>query len=389
MATKKIKRFESGGVTDKDRGLEASKDDKVGFFERMRMGNIDEEGSEAYNRFGAGRAKADRDAASEAAAMRAVDASRAAPAASADQSNSQKPAPDRTKLYEKGTPKHLTGEAYIPSVNFRQSAYEDMINPEGAGEIAKNGKFDIAMPSDAGSSLGQISSAKKPKPVGRGNVDVQAGKPSTPAKSSSGKSSAYPMTKAQPTTKTYDRTGGPTADELANYKPTAKLTKKQEIEKEIDAIKPTAEQTQKGLEDATMLTGGIGLKALQGLAKKLAAPKLSKYSQEALPAPTKRLSYDKAGAFSRKRSERADARREEMLKENAKRYGLDEGAPGYEATAAAVRKGLGGKDFSLKKGGSLKRSAPVKKMASGGMVSNASKRADGIATKGKTRCKMR
>jgi hypothetical protein len=35
-----------------------------------------------------------------------------------------------------------------------------------------------------------------------------------------------------------------------------------------------------------------------------------------------------------------------------------------------------------KKGGS------VKKMASGGMASSASKRADGIATKGKTKCKM-
>ena len=83
MATKKIKRFQEGGMSDKDRGLEASKDEKVGFFERLRMGNIDEEGSEAYNRFGAGRAKADRDMESEAAAMRAVDKSRASTAAPA------------------------------------------------------------------------------------------------------------------------------------------------------------------------------------------------------------------------------------------------------------------------------------------------------------------
>jgi hypothetical protein len=41
----------------------------------------------------------------------------------------------------------------------------------------------------------------------------------------------------------------------------------------------------------------------------------------------------------------------------------------------------------FKRGGKVK--PPVKKMASGGMVSSASKRADGIATKGKTRCKMR
>lgn len=43
-----------------------------------------------------------------------------------------------------------------------------------------------------------------------------------------------------------------------------------------------------------------------------------------------------------------------------------------------------------KKGGKVKAKAkPVKKMASGGMAkSSASKRADGIATKGKTKCKM-
>ena len=37
---------------------------------------------------------------------------------------------------------------------------------------------------------------------------------------------------------------------------------------------------------------------------------------------------------------------------------------------------------------SYKKGGKVKKMASGGMASSASKRADGIATKGKTKCKM-
>jgi hypothetical protein len=35
-----------------------------------------------------------------------------------------------------------------------------------------------------------------------------------------------------------------------------------------------------------------------------------------------------------------------------------------------------------------KAPAPKKKMAGGGMASSASRRADGIAVKGKTRCKM-
>ena len=38
--------------------------------------------------------------------------------------------------------------------------------------------------------------------------------------------------------------------------------------------------------------------------------------------------------------------------------------------------------------GGYKKGGKVKKMASGGMASSASKRADGIATKGKTKCKM-
>jgi hypothetical protein len=40
----------------------------------------------------------------------------------------------------------------------------------------------------------------------------------------------------------------------------------------------------------------------------------------------------------------------------------------------------------MKRGGAVK--AKAKKMASGGSVSSASKRADGIASRGKTKCKM-
>jgi len=47
-------------AADKAAGLAASKNDSVGFFERMRMGNIDDPNSEAYRRFGAGRGRANR-----------------------------------------------------------------------------------------------------------------------------------------------------------------------------------------------------------------------------------------------------------------------------------------------------------------------------------------
>jgi hypothetical protein len=58
---KKAKRYQEGGeAEDKKRGLAASnKEGSVGFFERLRMGNIDDPKSEAHKRFGAGRGQAE------------------------------------------------------------------------------------------------------------------------------------------------------------------------------------------------------------------------------------------------------------------------------------------------------------------------------------------
>jgi len=57
----KKRKFANGGdLSDKELGLKASGDEKVGFFERLRMGNIDDPSSEAYKKFGAGRGQAER-----------------------------------------------------------------------------------------------------------------------------------------------------------------------------------------------------------------------------------------------------------------------------------------------------------------------------------------
>jgi hypothetical protein len=321
MATKKPKRFNEGGVSDKDAGLEASKDDKVGFFERLRMGNIDEEGSEAYNRFGAGRGRAAR----------------------------------------------------IPVEDREATPVVRPMKPEMDELEAANMREPIPVP--AGPRVEQ------PKPSVRPSVNVQASKPAA----------SGPKMQEQ----TYRRTSGATAEGRSKAEPSVSNkypesrgsvadSEAAELRRRVRAGDQAVERV---TPETAMLPGG-GLKGLSALAKKLASPKLSKYTQEALPAPTKRLEYDKAGAMARKRANRADMRREEMLKENAKRYGLDEEAPGYSAAADAVRKGLGGKDFALKKGGSVRSKPVAKKMASGGSVSSASKRGDGIATKGKTRCKI-
>jgi hypothetical protein len=55
---KKVKRYQEGGeAEEKRRGLKASEGERVGFLERLRMGNIDDPTSEAYKRFGAGRGR--------------------------------------------------------------------------------------------------------------------------------------------------------------------------------------------------------------------------------------------------------------------------------------------------------------------------------------------
>lgn len=99
--------------------------------------------------------------------------------------------------------------------------------------------------------------------------------------------------------------------------------------------------------------------------------------QLALPKPTPKLGYDKAGAKAAERGGRAEGRQAEMLKENAQRSGLREDASAE--TLKAVRDRLGGDKFTV-----MKRGGSAKGYASGGAVS-ASRRGDGIAQRGKTR----
>ena len=110
-------------------------------------------------------------------------------------------------------------------------------------------------------------------------------------------------------------------------------------------------------------------------------PRLLEGSKKlALPKPTPKLGYDKAGAKAAERGGRAEGRQAEMLKENARRSGLREDASAE--TRKAVRDKLGGDKFTV-----MKRGGSVQGYASGGSVS-ASRRGDGIAQRGKTRGKM-
>jgi hypothetical protein len=396
MATKKIKRFQEGGMSDKDRGLEASKDEKVGFFERLRMGNIDDEGSEAYRRFGAGRGKSLQSPAP------VEDRAPTPVTQTAVLKPETESTPNRNKLYEKGLPSNLSGVSYVHSdPSRRESAYENMMNSEKIGAKTKDGKYDTYVPSDAN----RISSAQKSKPGGKKNVDVQASKPSAPAKSAPAKTSAYPMTGAQPTTKTYDRSGGPTADELANYKPPAR---NQSLASQIPGGSSTGPVSGKKVEPMSDTERNV-----QNM---LAATGVGAGAAGALYKGKKMLDARKAAQAGAKK--RANLKRD--VEEGIERNLADE----FQSlsSSAAAKKTAGGKKTSDYRSlaGSAREDAKanqaydkLKKLSSrgagkasskktkkfddesniefkrGGSISGASKRADGIATKGKTRCKMR
>jgi hypothetical protein len=147
----------------------------------------------------------------------------------------------------------------------------------------------------------------------------------------------------------------------------------------LRALVPSEEDTQAGLE---AMAGGPGLSALRSAAKTLATrgrTAASPYLKE-LAAPTRRLPYDKAGAVGRTRDARAAGQQEEMLRENARRSGLDPDNMN-PATTRMVRDRIGGDEFTL----GMKRGGAVKGYANGGSVSS---RADGIAQRGKTNCKI-
>jgi len=213
---------------------------------------------------------------------------------------------------------------------------------------------------------------------------------------------------AKPAAKPITGTGnqrGPTAEELAAYNKPASSSKYPDIRgstadnvnanlrkniregsQAVEGVYPESNFVAPGLRAAQSAIKGIAGR-FGGDSAKAASPYLKElpYSgTKQLPnAPTKQLPYDKAGAVNRAREARAAGRNEEMLRENARRYGLDPDNMN-PATTKLVRDRLGGDEFTL----GMKRGGAAKGYASGGSVGSASRRADGIATKGKTRGKM-
>ena len=293
---KKFKRYENGGevmgemdpreAAAKQRGLDISnKEAPVGFFERIRMGNIDEPGTEAYNRFGAGRGRA--------APVATPTATPAAPAAPAMPAASSTPLSD--DMYSDFGPSagRSSSETIKPT---RPMATKPVVPARPAASKPKPEQDRIAMPQ--GPMRGMRSDAGKSPPVVTHGFPIY------------GEGSAASKIPGQ----------------------SVKAPKGEKID---------SSESSRNVGNALMATGALGLGAAGA------------YKAKKMYDAAKKLKKSMSGT---KKTER----------------------PGKD-----FMDGLTVSDMTAKK-----RGGAVKKYASGGMVSSASRRADGIATKGKTRGKI-
>ena len=311
---KKFKRYDEGGSVEeamaKQRGLDISnKEAPVGFFERLRAGNIDQPGSEAYNRFGAGRGRA------------------MAPAA------------------EEARPMPVPRPPAQPNPIFAAGLEQGKRQPSGDASVAED------------------YSGTRTKPIVTAPVKPVAAKPpATAMPSTANKPPAYAgplrgMRSDAGTSPPVATHGGPRDEEklLKPAKPTMDTKTMNENAKKAMADDPSS----------LMGMAGAGAAALFGASKlgKLfkGAKKAAGAGRDLVVSPSKKPSY-----MGKADDEKADKAREKLMKSSFIKKSGDDVT-----------------DVTAKKRGGV-----VKKYASGGMVSSASKRADGIATKGKTRCKI-
>jgi hypothetical protein len=325
---KKFKRYQEGGdvAADKQRGLDISNKEKpVGFFERIRMGNIDEPGSEAYNRFGAGRGRAT----AAPAAAPAAPAAPSMPAASSralsdDMYSDFGPSADRSSSETIKPTRQVMNKPSLPAKPPTKTPAAPVPSLSNAGPM-RGMRSDASSSQYAGPMRGMRSDAGKSPPVVTHGFPIY------------GEGSAASKIPGQ----------------------SAKAPQGEKID---------SSESSRNVGNALMATGALGLGAAGAYkAKKMydAAKKLKK------SLSTKGVERSGKDFIDGLTTRDMTAKKASSNTQKLKRSGKD------------FMDGLTVSDMTAKK-----RGGAVKKYASGGMVSSASKRADGIATKGKTRGKI-
>ena len=333
----KFKRYEGGGeimgetdpkeAADKEAGLRASKGEDVGFLQRLRMGNIDDPFSEAYKRFGAGRGRAT-----------------SAPAAEEEAPKPQVVARPPAK----------------PNPIFAAGLEQGKRQPSGDASVAEDYSGPRTKPIVTSAEKPAASKPTAPKPT--------ASKPTESKTKETDKPSKYPgalrgMRSDAGTSPPVATHGGPRDEEKsAASKIPGQSTKAPQGGEKIDSS-----ETERNVNAALTATGLGG--AAAGAYKLKKMYDASKAAKQAL---LKNPRLERPGTVS----------------------GKDFLMRDYEGAAKAGSKGVPKKQLGYKKDSDVtdvtakKRGGSVSKYASGGMTSSASRRADGIATKGKTRGKV-
>jgi len=331
----KFKRYEGGGeimseadpkeTADKEAGLKASKGEDVGFLQRLRMGNIDDPSSEAYKRFGAGRG-------------------RAAPAAEEEAPKPQAVARIPAK----------------PNPIFAAGLEQGKRQPSGDASVAEDYSGPRTKPIVTSAEKPAASKPTAPKPT--------ASKPTESKTKETDKPSQYPgalrgMRSDAGTSPPVATHGGPRDEE----KSAASKIPGQSTKAPQGGEKADSSETGRNIGNALMAVGAGGAAA--------SAYKLKKM-------------YDASKAA--KRALLKNPRLERPGTTSGKDFLMRD----YEGAAKVGSKGVPKKQLGYKKDTDVtdvtakKRGGSVNKYSSGGMISSASRRADGIATKGKTRGKM-
>jgi hypothetical protein len=363
-------------ASDKAAGLKASKGEDVGFFKRLMMGNIDKPGSEAYEKFGAGRGRVANIPAAE---------ERKAITRKPDEGFEPEPAKEADKPVAK-PPSYADRGEDLPSERNRS---DDSTPNKVAATVAK-------------------PTVNKPTPV------------KAPQKDTVLKDDVSPQAETKYPGQGREATGKPTA--VRDYKTGEK--RQQDAEEDLKRLsKPGKDAIEGFYPEEFLIPGGkaikYGLNALKGGAK---AAEVGSASRALTPYETpvtflgkgsaknitpvkrlgteqaKRLTYQEAqgaisGATPRVGGPRTAAQKdaaEFMASLKGPKTGGSSGPKGKNPFDAA-------KDKSPRKKSSFKetddyndfnRGGNVKRYASGGSVS-ASSRGDGCAQRGKTRGMMR
>ena len=345
---------------DKAAGLKESKGEDVGFFKRLMMGNIDKPGSEAYEKFGAGRGRSDaaREDANKSVRNERENARTREANMALDENT---PAPVKTKPLVDNNP-IATGYTNRLEKEERNAETEltsaERANAMRPNRVAATVKPTVIKPSGPVKRPVQDPTAGEAKEGAAAQLAADKQGDAAPAASNRVNSVEVP---AAPKVKA-ETDGLPTLDRNA---PTPKSTGYQgpnELEKIIQGIPG----------------GGASLAGIAALASAsgIGAAKLYKMYKAA------QRTKDAAAAA---RFSQPSAR--EVTKDLSKYTGKEE----LEAAESAMRgansrRGIQERNPSSKV--EYKRGGNIKAYASGGSVS-ASSRGDGCAQRGKTRGTMR